>query len=242
MTIATELNGRQVLLTPEASFVRSASMKTMLDDHGYMHLSGRFVGAERANSNGALWLTEDLEMGLPTVAHGPLNWLHEERRIIGTITDARLLVEDRESAGVGPHIAADSVVWKWIWPREAAVLQQASDAGMLWYSMECISEEVECGECDTRVSYLETQRALMDRPDSRVCYHIRERSASRRFINPLFQGGGVIIPPVSPGWRDADLRVRERAEQLAVATLEDSGLDAATWESMMAQVVQLHGR
>jgi 8-oxo-dGTP pyrophosphatase MutT (NUDIX family) len=54
-------------------------------------LQARYVGGEVPNRNGALWKTEDLQSGLPTVVNGPLNWLHEERRIIGSLVDARFV-------------------------------------------------------------------------------------------------------------------------------------------------------
>ncbi len=54
----------------------------------FLWMQGRFVGAEKANRNGAFCKTEDLELGELTVRHGPLNWLHESKHVIGTIAEA----------------------------------------------------------------------------------------------------------------------------------------------------------
>ena len=56
-----------------------------------MGLQGRFVEAEKANRNGAFWSTEDLQFGSMSVNHGPLNWLHQEKTVIGTIADNALV-------------------------------------------------------------------------------------------------------------------------------------------------------
>jgi hypothetical protein len=111
----------------------------------HLWVSGRYVGAEKANSNGAYWSTSDLQSGEASVAHGPVNWLHEERHVIGAIAGSRFV--DREvadAAGLNPHIVALAAVWPWLYPGEARLIEQASEAGSLWFSMECVSREVAC--------------------------------------------------------------------------------------------------
>lgn len=248
-SFTTEVDGRQLLVTRTLALYDGMSMTEIMAEEGYLHLRGRFVGADRPNRNKAMWTAGDLEMGLPTVAHGPLNWLHEEKRIIGTITNATLVGEDgREKSAEAVddiHIEAEAVVWKWLWREEAAVIEQASQMGRMWYSMECISEKVECGECGESFDYIETMPSRMRASESKVCGHIRERSSTRRFINPMFQGGAVIIPPVRPGWGDADLRVAERATEMAESTW-DAGvhpdLTPDLWESLMGELLLAHTR
>lgn len=66
--------------------------ESALDPESYVtRIRGRLVGAEEANHNRQYWSTGDLVFGVGSVAGGPLNWLHEERRIVGAITDARLV-------------------------------------------------------------------------------------------------------------------------------------------------------
>lgn len=207
-----------------------------------LRLTGRLVEAEKANGNGAFWTHEDLTYGLASVSHGPLNWLHEERKVIGTLTQAQLV--DREAAAavqMGPHISADSMVWRWLYPREAAMIEEASDSRGLYYSMECISREVACvgdGGCGATVSYLDALRKT-----EKACVHIRERAAARRFINPIFQGAAVIVPPVKPGWANADVTIQRQAAQLVEdQELQMPGLSEAAAAAMVAQVMEYAAR
>ena len=363
----TESSGRVVLTAPAATFDLADELPPELATRWqqqstanpyFTWVQGRFVEAEQANGNGALWTTGDLQFGEMGVAHGPLNWLHQSRKVIGTIADARL-VHPRERAssdsysppqgvqnaakralgwirdglaGAGftdvgrkrasdlargasvsrdtvgrmanyfarhagdsraegfssgepgfpspgrvawdawggdagaswsqgivdaeethaegpqgraehaaaaarPYIAATAAVWKWIYPGEAADLQRASDARRLYYSMECVAERVQCaGEagCGESFDYL----AAMTDPAS-TCGHIRDRSSSRRMVNPSFLGGAVIVPPVRPGWKDASASVMRQAAHLAeeTASANSQGLTASEWEALMAAVI-----
>lgn len=193
-------------------------------DDFLLRLRGRFVG-EGANRNKAAWSAKDLEFGLPSVASGPLNWLHDERHIIGTLTDARL----REAAGQVPkHIEADAVVWRYLFPREAAVVGQAAADGRLYYSMECVSRQVQCvgdGGCGAVMGYLDSLHKT-----EKACVHVRERASDRRFVDPIFQGGAVIVPPKTPGWENAHVELLRDAERVlpeaAAATDGDVALGA----------------
>lgn len=233
---ATEVNGKTILTAPVSALRESAGANPL-----YLNISGRFVGAEKANRNGALWTTGDLEMGLPTVTHGPLNWLHEERHIVGVLAKSELITPKVEKAAVSePYISVDSAVWKWIYPQESAVIEMASEQSSLWYSMECISEKIHCTdeECGGVYGYFEVMRAADE-----VCDHVKLKQVARRFENPTFLGGAVIVPPVRPGWADANASVMKQAASFAEkawdqAGVEGTGLEAATWDRLMAQVIR----
>jgi hypothetical protein len=245
----TESSGRVVLTAPAATFDLAGELPPELATRWqqqstanpyFTWIQGRFVEAGQANGNGALWTTGDLQFGEMGVAHGPLNWLHESRKVIGTIADARLVhpaPAPELAAAARPYIAATAAVWKWIYPGEAADLQRASDARRLYYSMECVAERVQCaGEagCGESFDYL----AAMTDPAS-TCGHIRDRSSSRRMVNPSFLGGAVIVPPVRPGWKDASASVMRQAAHLAeeTASANSQGLTASEWEALMAAVI-----
>lgn len=205
------------------------------DDSFLLWLDGRFVGGEKANRNGAFWSVGDLEFGAPTVPGGPLNWLHEERKVVGVLASATLH-NDREAANdIGPHISAKSAVWKWVWPGEVRAIREAAEAGSLYYSMECISREVACmaPECETVVGYMQTMGGAEE-----ACEHIRQRSAARRFIDPVFLGGAVILPPTRPGWADANVELMRQGSSLAERAEASMG-DASSreWERLMASLV-----
>lgn len=238
----TDLGGKTLITAPARTF--AAMKEPTLDDITAEHMlwmHGRFVGAEAPNRNGAFWSAGDLQMAQGTVTHGPLNWLHDARHVIGTLAKA-----DYVDPGAGsqkaaqsplPHITATAAIWRWIYPDEAYVVQQASDQEMLWYSMECISREVSCvGErgCGDTWTYAQYMAGA-------ACDHIRQRASVRRFKDPIFLGGAVIVPPTRPGWADADARVMSTASSLAEAAYEQAGqpdVSTSRWEELMAQVVK----
>jgi 2'-5' RNA ligase len=232
----SEVNGHTLLTGP--AHVDNIWEKALTPNQHMMWLQGRLVGADEANRNKAYWSSDDLEFGEPTVSHGPLNWLHESRHIIGAIADQQLIHAPERSSttkSLPTHVAAVAGIWKWIYPDEAYVVEQASDQGRLYFSMECISENVECigdNGCGEKASY-------SDYLKGRGCQHMREKSAVRRFENPTFLGAAVIVPPVRPGWADADARIIREAASLAEVAFEKVNPDMAAteWEALMRQVV-----
>lgn len=252
--------GARTILTAPATTEQAAMWDARPNPNPHiLWMQGRFVGAERPNRNGAFWSTADLELGKPTVAHGPLNWLHEERHIIGVIADSKFVpsvggptaesaaetvvdaIVEKAAVTGDPHITALSAVWRWVYPQEASVIQMASDTGVLAYSMECVAEAVQCvgdGGCGTQVSY-------MAYAQGQACDHLKERASVRRLVNPTFLGGAVIVPPTRPGWADADAAVMTEAAAVAEKAYDQAGrpdIPADTWEQLMAGVLNFAKR
>lgn len=263
--VVTQAAGRTILTAPATTEMAAMWGEVPNPNPHMLWMQGRFVGGERPNRNGAFWSAGDLEVGKPTVTHGPLNWLHEDKHVIGTIADAKfvpipggggLQVQDpgngdfptaaseqsREQAAetADPHIIALSAIWKWVYPQESSVVQMASEAGLLAYSMECISEAVQCVRneeadlgCGQSFPYMEYARGM-------TCPHLKERATVRRLVNPTFLGGAVIVPPSRPGWADADARVMAAAADMAEKAYDQAGrpdIPSSTWEQMMAGVI-----
>lgn len=233
---AIEVGGRQLITGPASVLTAAEHPHLTLDDITSEHMlwmHGRFVGADEPNRNGALWSSGDLEMAQGTVTHGPLNWLHEAHHVIGTLAKSDYV---NDEPGQKPHLTATAAVWRWLYPNEAYVVRQASDMEQLWYSMECVSKQVACAGpdgCGYTTSYAEYIAGA-------ACAHVSERASVRRFINPVFLGGAVIVPPARPGWAHADARTMKTVNSLAEAAFEQAGepdIDANTWEQLMAQVV-----
>ena len=228
------LTGPASILTPD----KQAEWEKASEANGhFMYLSGRFVEADAVNRNKAMWTTADLELAQPTVANGPLNWIHNEKHIIGVLTDSQMVY--REMADdVNNHIVAMSTVWKFIYPREAAMIEKASEQHQLWYSMECVADTVTCVDgpgtpgCGETFSY----RTYMKEPHA-VCGHLRERSSIRRMNSPTFLGGAVIIPPVTPAWSDADASVMRQAAAVTESSRLTDSLDRSDAEKMVAMVI-----
>jgi 2'-5' RNA ligase len=241
----TEINGKTLIAAPARTLasMRDPSLEEITAEP-LLWMHGKFVGAEVANRNGALWSSGDLEMGQGSVAHGPLNWLHEARHIIGSIAKADFVkgklaavaADSADAAPAQPHITATAAIWKWIYPDEAFVVNQASDLGQLWYSMECISKEVGCAGpngCGNTTTYAQYMNGA-------ACDHVTQRASIRHFKNPVFLGGAVIVPPTRPGWAEADASVMKTASGLAEAAYEQAGepdMSTSNWEQLMAQLV-----
>jgi hypothetical protein len=242
--IVTEGNDRITLSAPVTELLASeqAGLGKAMAERLYVKLRGRFVEAEKANGNGAYWSAADLEVGLPTVAYGPLNWLHDEKKVVGVLSDAAFV--GREAAAqsaLGPHITADATMWRWLYPQETRIVERAADEKKLWYSMECISPEVECAGvhgCGTKVPYLDALRR-----EGASCSHIKNREAVRRFVDPIFQGGAIIVPPVTPGWASADLQVvREAASHLESGVVTMGGMADEEATQMVQQILEFARR
>ncbi len=172
----------------------------------YAKVRGRYVGAEKANQNGAFWSTGDLEFGQPSVVGGPVNLLHNENQIVGCITEAKMVTDD---AKYGPHMTTESTLWKYLFPGIVEGITRESAANNLWYSMECVAEKVSCIEgCGSEFDYMSFMR-----DKSSACSHLAGGGV-RRMINPTFLGVGLIFGGVKPGWKDANAEVlREAARQ-----------------------------
>lgn len=210
-------------------------------NEGFAYIQGRFVEADSPNGNNAFWSSDDLALGQPTVTHGPLNWLHDEKHIVGALVDSELVHREAAAAsGIGTHIVAQAVLWKFIYPRETAAIQAASDRRQLWYSMECVSRTVSCLQdgCGSTVDYGDYMAK-----DAKACGHLRERSSVRKFNEPTFLGGAVILPPARPGWAKANAEVMgEAGRMVEAASLDEGPLSRAEAEQMVAQILEFSTR
>jgi hypothetical protein len=239
----TSLNGRTIVSAPASLLtdpdglpraVAAAWEEASKANPNFMWIEGCFVEADQANRNRDFWSTNDLQIGEPTVAHGPLNWLHEERHIIGTLAAAQLVMPD-ETSGERAHIRSLAAVWRYLWPMEARVIAAASDDKKLWYSMECISKTVACQSpgCTHEQPYGE----FMIEPATR-CPHVKA-GAPRRYVEPRFLGGAIIVPPKNPGWGNANATVMRQAAMMAEGQQEAfTGMTTTDAELMVASIIR----
>lgn len=216
------------------------------DNEHYLYLQGRLVEGDRPNANGALWSSSDLQLASRTVAHGPLNWLHEGRHIVGTLMESTFVGREAAAADIGPHIAVLAAMWRFIWPKEAAAYERHAAAKQSWISMECVSKTVTCvapGEaeaasvgCGDTFDYMSVVRG-------EACEHLAKRTSVRRLNEPTFLGAGLIVPPTRPGWANADMEIVRRADQVAEAAglADDGALTSDEARFMVAQILQYAG-
>lgn len=221
----------KIYLTANAYIVERASelprefasdIRNMELNPSFMWIAGRYVQANTVNKNGHFWSTEDLEAGQHTIQYVPLNVNHKSEPV-GTFVEAKIV--ERENAAAGgemvPEIQALSLLWAANYPAIAGMVKDAHQKKQLHFSMECISEKKQCLQCDQVYPYKAQAHE--------VCEHLAESAtAPRRFVNPVFLGGALVMPPDTPGWADAD--VTDIAAHRMAANAEE-------WEEMMEVVM-----
>lgn len=210
-------------------------------------ISGRYVQSGEPNSNTQFWTAGDLSMAEYSIKFAPLNVNHKVRTPIGFFLETRkVFASDGEQAGTGKDftIEALSGMWSHVFPFEAALVDKADEDQSLFYSMECIGTHLRCegpNGCGEEFEYAAYESH---------CVHLRERASVRHIVNPTFRGGALIIPPVKPGWKDANATVYESAllaeaaryaeeseQAFEQAKQRGADLTASQWEAMMAAII-----
>lgn len=154
----------------------------------------------------------------------------------------RSLEEARVSdAYLNPFIEALGVVWKHYFRKEHEAIEAAHAEGRLFYSMECIPREIQCtgvGGCGETFTYAGRQAAS-------YCVHLNESASDKLLIQPHFTAGAILIPPVRPGWSNADVHSlvaahASFAEQVYEGVKEEMPhLSPADWEALMNELLTL---
>ena len=195
----------------------------------FLYIAGRYVQANNPNRNGHYWSFDDLKVGQDSIRYTPVNINHEFHRPIGVITDTKLVEREVADGESFPEVQAVSAIWAANFPQEAEILRMAHKANVLHYSMECVAEKTQCLVCEDTFPYA-TASADM-------CEHLRaSNNALRRFVNPIFLGGGLIVPPKRPGWADADITELAHEYAMECAASTDKDEDAMHWEQLMFMV------
>lgn len=224
-------------------------------------IAGDFVEADNANQNTQFWTAADLELAEYTIQYAPLNMVHKFRQPIGfyaatktvklqkdAAAETVTLEKPTEKAG-SLKIQALSGLWTHIFPFEAAQAEAANDENLLFYSMECRGTHLTCGTDESRGLQGCGQTFDYMQVDTH-CEHLLERSSVRHIVAPTFRGGALIVPPVRPGWKNANASVLQEAvmqeaasfaeqNELAYNQLNAEGTDisASAWEQLMALVL-----
>jgi len=242
MTIVTEgadslfLSAKATLLDFDRDVASSWAANHVVENKNIKWITGRYVEADNANSNGQFWSYDDLRISQPTIHHSPMNIDHHRNEIVGTWTASEMMFPTDNDAAMNPYIETLGAFWKWYFPEKMDEVQRAYDSGNLWISMECISESITCGGetgCGGKFEYAGPMH------DS-YCEHIRERSSYRQLDKPNFLGGALIMPGNKPGWKNADVKEisklttdDEKNKILAEIALEQPEASSADNERLM---------
>lgn len=240
--------GAQAVLL-DSTMERAWAEKYVQENAAYKWVLGKFVEADNANSNKQYFSMDGLRMGQPTISHAPMNINHAPRRIVGAYvaSEFQYPVEGAAEGQIhNPYIEALAVFWRHYFPEEFAVVQMANDTGNLFFSMECIPQEIKCdGE-----SGCGQQFAYEGRYSHSYCDHLNEPGSGviKNLVKPHFTGGALIVPPERPGWKNASvdqfsqlLKDNAKEAEMAYEGIEEEfpGLDPAQWELMMFELLKL---
>lgn len=232
-----ERNGK-AYITARASIVSDPSelprelafsLKGQRLNPNFMWISGRYVQGEKLNSNGQFWTEEDLKNNEYSIRYTPLNVAHGWTKPVGVFIETKLVHRESADAQVElPEVQALSLLWAQNFPAVAEAARAAHDKGQLWYSMECVGDSKQCLTCDQTFEWAA----------KRMCTHLESSAvAPRRLINPVFQGGALIFPPVKPGWVDAEIDEVARASK-EYADRADSAYTEAELRSLLHLLAQ----
>lgn len=242
MTIVTEgehsffLNSPAQLINDDREVADGWASKHIVANPSLKWVVGKYVEADNANSNGQYWTYDDLRISQPTINHTPLNVGHVANNIIGTIVASEMMFPIEGASVDNPYIEVAAAIWKWYFPDEMTKIESAWEAGELFISMECVAETVTCSGdegCGQTFEYVGPM-------SEDYCSHIQERSSIRQLNKPTFLAGGMIIPPIKPGWKNARMDMvaaglnDEKIDQMIEAVAKESP-DASpqSWEATM---------
>lgn len=242
------LGSRAILLNDDHDTASDWANEKIVHNPAIKWILGRYVEADRANSNKQMWTLDDLKASQATIANSPLNILHRPKHIVGAVQATEMLYPVKDSSeDLGndhPFIEALAAFWKVYFPQELQVIQAAHDEGSLFFSMECISESITCvGEngCGETFAY--------DGPKSDTyCEHLNSYASTKRFNKPHFLAAALIFPPARPGWKNAAItdmaQVFSQEEDEVLHNLykmiatEMPHLEPGEWEQIMASLLK----
>lgn len=212
----------------------------MVPNEANSYILGRFVEADRANSNKQYFRLGELLTAQPTIAYAPLNINHQGSPV-GTFVSSEM--QYPKGAEENPYIEALAAFWKAYYPETYDTVKAAFQEGNLYYSMEAVPLSLSTiGGTDDSAEY-----AYMGRIHDSYPAEINNRSCSGIVLNqPHFVGGALIVPPAAPGWNKADVKQLskfmneqwESAEELyrGVQTMAPDQ-DTKVWEAVMGELI-----
>lgn len=224
------MGAQAFLLEDERETASTWASKYVKDNPAIKWILGRYVEADNPNNNRQAWAYEDLRIAQPTIDHAPMNMIHQARNIVGTYVGTEMLYPTGDSAAEAqnPHIEALAAFWKYYFPDELKLVQRAHDEGQLFFSMECVAETLRFTDGE------ETAEFAYKGPFHESYGEWNERSSATRWLDkPHFLGGALIVPPVKPGWSNAEVK------SLSQYVSAHQEVAEATYESVKQQVPHL---
>jgi hypothetical protein len=195
------------------------------------------------NSNGHSFPYEDLKDSVPELIHRPLNLNHAPNRRLGVFTAAEFVWPTIEGAAADvPLVEALAAYWHYYEPELFASVELAHKEGSLFFSMEAVPNSITCRGngvfegCGQTFEYA-------GRQSPSYCSHLNEKASRKVLHKPRFTAGALILPPVRPGWRNADItqissliesNLEEAEKAYEQVSKEAPHLDPVSWERIAA--------
>lgn len=208
-------------------------------DKNLKWILGNYVMADQANSNGHIFPLEDLKTyGQATIPNKPLNMLHIPDRIVGHYAAVEMLYPMGASEEVSsPYIQALAAYYYYYFEDTYREIEKAHREGQLFFSMESVPASLVCAAEGCGLEF-----AYAGRQHESYCAHLQEPIAARQLKQPHFTGGALIIPPVRPGWKSADIHELSRVFEEAETTYNQvvaaaPHLDPRNWELIMLTLI-----
>jgi hypothetical protein len=189
----------------------------------FMWVAGRYVQANVANLNGHIWDPKELEKSEYSIRFTPLNVNHKIREPVGTLVATKFMQRIGAADGLdAPEVQALAVLWAANFPDVAQAVRAAHGDRKLFLSMEAVAEKRVCATCGREFAFAT--------PVGDACEHLAGNPrAPRRFVNTVFLGGALVLPPDRPAWKSAE--VTEIGGDTRSA-------EVRAWEDQMALVVE----
>jgi len=179
-----------LLVQPDAQrieeFAFASAVKSKAPNENLGWLEGRYVEANRANLNGAMWLSDELALKSLTPMLCPVTVMHDPRTAVGCIADCKL-IDGTDSSRIDTVLA----VWKHRFPEVWEEAADNIDRGELMQSMETYAPWYSCADCEQ--SYVKLPNGA---EKASWCEHLRGDGSSpgRRILRDIcFTGTGLIF-------------------------------------------------
>lgn len=234
---------RAILVPEDREIASHWASSHMNGNPAYRWVIGKYVEADRPNSNMQMWRLNDLQTAQSTIIHAPMNILHHQEHIVGTFVGAEMMYPTNDVAQqTNPYLEVIGAFWRYYYPTELAVVEQSHAEGSLFFSMECVARTMTIIRPDGESASFD-----YDGPNSASYGEWGQSSENiRRLDEPHFLGGALIFPPKVPGWKGAN--VQELSEIVAANPTEAKSaydtfaegaphLDSSVWEELMLSVM-----
>lgn len=241
---------KSVLLAGTASLIDDSREMAWAEKHVVKQpdirwVLGNYVAADSYNSNGHLFLMDDLKDSITSIPNKPLNLIHLPHRIVGNFAAAEFVYPTEETAGSGidtPVVEALAAFYSYYFPELFPAIEMAHKEGQLFFSMEAVPSQLTCkGKgsfegCGAQFDY-------DGRTSDTYCSHLNEVASRKVLHRAHFTAGALIIPPTRPGWKHADIKELSHLIENNLAEAEavydqvaamSSHLEPRSWERIMA--------